>query len=924
MTDKPDKPMVSYALCYAKQGWPVFPCNPKQGGTAKRPLVAGNDKDKDGKPIPKTGGFHRATTDEKQIRAWWRKHPDALIGCPMGQRTGVFVIDLDPRDEDVKAVHDRLVAAVGDLPDGPVVITQSGGMHLYFRLPKGKKTLPANSAKRLHNVDWRGEGGYVILPPSRMSDGNTYDWQELPDYGADERGATGLLNAPEPPPKLLDLVYQRGDFAKRAKATAPAQDAKAIVHDLREGDKRVRAYCQKVLDEAAAAVAKAAKGERNHTLNAKAFLLAPYVKLQLLTEREVTARLQDAADASGLTAEDGDESRDKTIRSGLSADNPKIGDVKKKMEKIRREAEASPKRARKRGGGDPGAPGTIGPMVKPLPPDCPVHALGCEGENYYFIDDQGQLFETGDKQLGQDRIRRLFGLSIDYLYANWPRINFKTGTVEGWRAERVAESLYVSAKRKGIWNAFDKVRGRGAWLGKKGELIIHSGAHLMVNGRRFAAGCEIDGYFYPSLPAIAGPQSASVKVADNPARILYEAFQTWTWERPKVDPFLLLGWIAAALLGGALPWRPSMFIIGDKGTGKSTLQWLIKQLFMGGVISTPETTAAGIYQQVKHDSLPIAVDELEADVDPRRAMAVVKLARLAASGGVMLRGGQDHTGVQFQARSCFLFSAINPPPMTAQDWSRLAVLSVGKLDRAKTERGPEIKAIDEIAPKLLRILLDNWSRFDATFEAYRTALRAGGHDSRGQDTYGTFLACADLLLGADHMDELGVDDEDLSFWTDALSAAALPEIADENDNWQKCIHHLLSQRVEAWRGGQRSTVGGLLQEYQREELELKYVNINLASAGLRLLPKNNGIRDDSLILCDPNSGPDVGALFKETVWQSAVWASALRQGPGTVVVTDKAHNRHRINGFPRRCSLILLKALEEHGAEGEVGDTLAG
>ena len=74
----PGAPMVEFALYYARRGWPVFPCKP----TNKAPYF--------------TGGFHAATTDEETIRRWWGYWPKAMIGVPMGPRSGVWAVDPDP------------------------------------------------------------------------------------------------------------------------------------------------------------------------------------------------------------------------------------------------------------------------------------------------------------------------------------------------------------------------------------------------------------------------------------------------------------------------------------------------------------------------------------------------------------------------------------------------------------------------------------------------------------------------------------------------------------------------------------------------------------------------------------------------------------------------------------------------------------
>ena len=382
--------------------------------------------------------------------------------------------------------------------------------------------------------------------------------------------------------------------------------------------------------------------------------------------------------------------------------------------------------------------------------------------------------------------------------------------------------------------------------------------------------------------------------------------------------------LACSLLGGALDYRPSVFLVGDFQVGKSSLQRIVKELLGDTLIQAEDTTAAGVYSNLRQDSLPVAVDEIEAEADNRKVMAVIRLARLAYSGGKLMRGSQDQTNQQFKLRSCFLFSAINAPPLLPQDISRMAVLNLKKFDRAKSHEKPPVLDGETTGPKLLRRLMDEWHRFPAALEAYRDQLRAGGHDGRGQDTLGNLLAAADLALGPELAEEVGVPMvDDLSEWSVRLATSSMLEYEDRASNWRGCVNRLLTARVDAWRSGQRHTVGALLDHVQRawgaedSQQVLAETRALLAQADLGLMVPGQAF-DGEWALAVPNESDMIAKLFGESPWAGApgasVWKSALRQAPAAVVCSDPRLNRVRINGVQRRCALVRLRQLEE--AEG--------
>ena len=140
--------MLEAALGYAARGIPVFPLRPR----SKAPATA--------------HGFKDAVTDAAQIEAWWGASPNANIGIPNGSASGIWVLDIDPRN-DASNAWGQLVDRYGE-PLTHTVRTGSGGRHYYFRtddrLIKRRKT-------RYPGVEICGEGGYVVAPPSVTESG---------------------------------------------------------------------------------------------------------------------------------------------------------------------------------------------------------------------------------------------------------------------------------------------------------------------------------------------------------------------------------------------------------------------------------------------------------------------------------------------------------------------------------------------------------------------------------------------------------------------------------------------------------------------------------------------------------------------------------------------------------------------------------
>ena len=143
------------ALGYLARGWSVIPMAEK----AKRPAIAW-------KP------YQSRCVSEKTLREWFRRSPAYNVGIVTGARSGLVVMDVDPRHGGTQSLK-ALEREHGDLPKTMEALTGGGGRHLYFSHPG---TVVHNRAGIAPGIDLRGDGGCIVAPPSVHPSGKRYRW----------------------------------------------------------------------------------------------------------------------------------------------------------------------------------------------------------------------------------------------------------------------------------------------------------------------------------------------------------------------------------------------------------------------------------------------------------------------------------------------------------------------------------------------------------------------------------------------------------------------------------------------------------------------------------------------------------------------------------------------------------------------------
>ena len=241
--------MYEQAIAYADRGWSVFPVRDK------RPLIAWKDG---------------SSSEREDIDSMpWDGATGVGVDCG---KSGLVVIDVD----DVNAIPVLAESLGWDPTDDETAIARTGrgGYHIYYQA--GEKAVRNSASKVVPGIDVRGDGGYVVLPPSVHETGRKYEWSTP---------HTTLRPIPE---KMVELFNYREE-------PTPAAPAPAVSHEK---------WGLAALAAEAHEVEASQPGRRNDQLNTSAFRIFGIVKGGHLDEAIARLRLHNAGLHVGLSADE--------------------------------------------------------------------------------------------------------------------------------------------------------------------------------------------------------------------------------------------------------------------------------------------------------------------------------------------------------------------------------------------------------------------------------------------------------------------------------------------------------------------------------------------------------------------------------------------------------------------------------------------
>lgn len=542
------------------------------------------------------------------------------------------------------------------------------------------------------------------------------------------------------------------------------------------------------------------------------------------------------------------------------------------------------------GGAPPGPPPTLGDG--PGPEGCPVVPLGTQGGRFYYLTRLGQMTYLRATQHGPLGIAGLFEGDVgpgSWLWQRFPETKGRGKREEqvGWNAEAAMGWLMRHAADCGIVDIASDIRGLGAWSDpdEPDRLIFHAGDGVLVGGEWRPPGRH-GRHIYAGDRRIDRPGKQALSKADGER--LLKLFGDWRYQGDSaIPPRLILGWLAAAAMPGALEWRPSAWFAGGPETGKTSLLFLLRQILGSTALGLAHLTDAGVRQALGVNALCVLVDEFEPqDLGPL-VNDVMRFVRIASSGrsGAVVKGGMDGIPIFTTLVGCFGFSSIYRPPLTPQNRQRIAFVDMAPLDATSTRRrafDAEFAWARRVGPALRRRVIDGWPRFNRLLAFYAEILETLGHSQRAREHFGTLLACADLLL-ADAKDDDGLTPEAVLPILQDLTVEIVEGEGEEDSDHVVWLRHLFQSPAPNWRNGEHRPIGRLIGEALTLNGASDTALADLRSVGLKVetlasKAKKGGMDGPHLVVA--NTHPHLSKLFEGTRFANVQWRDILGRAPG--------------------------------------------
>ncbi len=450
---------------------------------------------------------------------------------------------------------------------------------------------------------------------------------------------------------------------------------------------------------------------------------------------------------------------------------------------------------------------------------------------------------------------------------------------ESFNARQAADAIMRACYARGVFNP-DSLRGRGVWI-DDGRLVMHIGDKLLVD----SIPTPLTGHRSRFIYEQARPLDVTLgePLTDDEGKRFLVLCRSIAWADPERDGSFFAGWLVSALIGGALAWRPHLWLLAEHGSGKTWVQENVVMPALGAIalLLQGKTTEAGIRGELGMDARPVLFEEAEtqSEADRSRMQQAIDLARQASSehSPPIVKGTKDGGSRRYVIRASFMFASIVGGLTQAADESRFVTLTLlgGDPDQFDALKKAHAAAmVPNLCGRLLARAMAMAPTIRANADLLSDAISRTGAGRRAGDVLGTLLACQMALVSAEQLTpEKAAKILDARKWVKeaASEAKAAPE-------YERAVAHLMQSE------GLRQTSNGRAEAVSIAELITacyamapRNGTVSESDADLALKRLGMRVKDDRLLIGNRSKG--AAEIFRTTPW-GAGWPSVLSRIPG--------------------------------------------
>jgi len=450
----------------------------------------------------------------------------------------------------------------------------------------------------------------------------------------------------------------------------------------------------------------------------------------------------------------------------------------------------------------------------------------------------------------------------------------------------VAESLLEEQRLVGFFN-HENVRGYGCWY-DNGNIVFNAGKSLIINNKVYPI-TEHNlqtRYVYEADESLKFDHTETL--SENEREELIRCFSLISCKNAN-DYIYLLGFVSLAQIAGISPWRSHLWLTAARGTGKTTIMSWLSQLCYGqGTIQDP--TQAGLRQTLKHNSLPIFMDETEPNNPEarRRLDSNMDLIRQSSSpnSSRIVRGTTDGRAQSFSVSGIFCLSSIQVSIKNAADISRFTVIELAKNTRENYQEMKKIAAhFEKWQPKLLAYMIQQAQYFRDNFNIIHNYILDNYQDidSRQADQISGLVAGFYAIKHGGAVDQFKLSV--ILTQLNITNSQYIQDNAESDEN--ECLSAVLSVM-----GIERKSIAYMIAHHEKDVFQ-----DDLNHLGVKVLSK---VRDNEYSVFFSSKSRNLENALRHTEFQD--YSKILKRNAQCVIPRKTT----RINGVTRRGIVMHL------------------